>query len=139
IRAATKFFALPGIRLGYACAAENMVLDIESIQLPWSINSLADIAGQYIFANKEYIDKSKIYIEKERQYVLKELSKLSWLKVYPTQTNYQLIKLYKLEEEYVFKYFLTRGVVIRKCSSFIGLDKQYIRVAIKDRKSNMKL
>lgn len=139
IRAATKFFALPGIRLGYACAARDKVREINELQLPWSINSLADIAGQYIFQDKEYINKSKEYIEKERQYILGELSRFSWLKAYPTETNYQLIKLHKLDEEYVFNYFVSRGIVIRRCSSFIGLDKQYIRVAIKDRENNARL
>lgn len=139
IRAATKFFALPGIRLGYACAAEDKVEEIEDIQLPWSINALGDIAGQYIFRDKEYIERSKEYIENERQYISKELSKISWLKTYPTQTNFQLIKLNKLDEDYLFKYFLSRGIVIRKCSSFLGLDKQYIRIAIRSRKDNEKL
>lgn len=139
IRAATKFFALPGIRLGYACANKDKVEEIENIQLPWSVNALADIAGQYIFKDREYIDRSKEYIEGERQYLARELSKLSWLKAYPTQTNYQLIKLYKLDEDYLFKYFLSRGIVIRKCSSFTGLDKQYIRVAIRSMEDNSRL
>ncbi len=139
IRAATKFFALPGIRLGYACASKEKVKEINKIELPWSINSLADIAGQYIFLDKEYIKKSKEYIEEERNFMLKELSQIPWIKAYPTQTNYILIKLNKWNEEYIFNYFLSRGIVIRKCSSFVGLNEQYIRVAIKDRENNTRL
>lgn len=139
IRAATKFFALPGIRLGYACASIEKVKEIGKIELPWSINSLADIAGQHIFLDGEYIERSKEYIEGEREYMLGELSSISGIVVYPTSTNYILIKLNSWDEEYVFKHFLSRGIVIRKCSSFSGLNRQYIRVAIKDRKNNMRL
>jgi threonine-phosphate decarboxylase len=139
IRAATKFFSLPGIRLGYCCTSFEKVEEIQKIELPWSINSLADAAGQFIFKDKEYIEQSQIYIEKERRYLLEELSKINYLKVYNTHTNYILLKLLKWDEEYIFKQLLKSGIVIRKCKSFIGLHDGYIRVAIKDREKNIKL
>src|SRR5699024_5764002 len=96
-------------------------------------------AGQYIISDEEYIERANVYIENERQYISKELSKISWLHTHPTQTTFQLRKLNKLDENYLFKYFLSRGIVIRKCSSFLGVDKQYIRIAIRSRKDNEKL
>lgn len=139
IRAATKFFALPGIRLGYGCTSVDLAEKIANIELPWSINSLAESAGNYIFHNEEYIEKSKEYIKKERDYLFKELSNIEGIRVYPTETNYILIELLNWKEEYVFKFFLQRGIVIRKCSSFIGLDNNHIRVAVKSRENNIKL
>lgn len=139
IRAATKFFALPGIRLGYACASNTKVEEISKIELPWSINALADIAGQYIFGDIDYIKWSKDYIEEERQFLLNELEKIKNIKAYKTHTNYILIKLEKLDEDYMFNHFLQGGIVIRKCSSFKELNNNHIRVAIKDRENNVKL
>lgn len=139
IRAATKFFSLPGIRLGYACASKEKVDEIKKVELPWSINSLADIAGQFIFKDKEYIKKSKDYIEDERQFILNNLKKIRGIRPYKTQTNYMLIKSEKWDEDYLFRHFLSRGIIIRKCSSFLGLEKDHIRVAIKDRKNNERL
>lgn len=139
IRAATKFFALPGIRLGYGCASIEKVEEIKKIELPWSVNALGDIAGQFIFKDKAYIERSKEYIEEERNYLLSSLRKIKDIEVYHTHTNYILIKLKKWQEEEVFKHFLNRGIVIRKCSSFIGLAKNHIRVAIKDRENNERL
>jgi len=139
IRAATKFFALPGIRLGYGCTSMGMAERIKEIQLPWSINSLAEIAGTYIFHDKEYIEESKRYIERERKYLLGELSNIGGIKPYFTKANYILIRLLKWDEEYVFRFFLSRGIIIRKCSSFKGLDHNFIRIAIKDRNNNNRL
>lgn len=139
IRAATKFFALPGIRLGYGCTSEKMARKIEEIQLPWSINTLAEVAGNYIFHCKKYMEESKRYIEKERTYLLEELSKIKFIKTYATTTNYILIHLLTLEEEDVFQFFLHRGIIIRKCSSFRGLNNNFIRIAIKDRENNKRL
>lgn len=139
IRAATKFFALPGIRLGYGCCSVDKVKELEKVELPWSINSLADAAGQFIFKDKDYIEKSKDYIEEERNYLLEELSKIEGFKPYKTHTNYILIKLSAWNEEYIFNFLLKKGIVIRKCSSFTDLSNGYIRVAIKDRNNNMRL
>lgn len=139
IRAATKFFGLPGIRLGYGTASKEMVEAIREIELPWTINALADIAGQFIFENKDYIEESRDYINKERDYLLKELELMDWIRPYETHSNYILIKLLDYDEDYIFDYFVRRGIVIRKCSSFEILGKNHIRVAIKDRESNKKL
>jgi threonine-phosphate decarboxylase len=137
IRAATKFFALPGIRLGYACASNSKVEEISKIELPWSINALADIAGQYIFSDMDYIKESKGYIEEERSFLLNELANIKNIRAYKTHTNYILIKLEKWDEDYMFNHFLQGGIVIRKCSSFRELDNNHIRVAIKDREKNV--
>ncbi len=139
IRAATKFFALPGIRLGYGCASKSKVLGLSKIELPWSVNALADIAGQYIFKDNSYISKSKDYIENERNYLITELSDIQGITPYITHTNYILIKLHNWDEECVFKFFLENGIVIRKCSSFVELGNNHVRIAIKDRLSNLQL
>ena len=61
------------------------------------------------------------------------------LKVYPTDTNFILLKLLHFAEDEIFKRLIQRGLLIRKASSFEGLDDTYIRVAIKDQQSNKKL
>lgn len=139
IRAATKFFALPGLRLGYGCTSLNLAEKYNERKLPWSINAMADVAGRYIFNCKEYIEVSKNYIEKERKYLISNLSEIEGIKVFPTDTNYILIKLLRWDEEFIFKHMLKKGFLIRKCSSFEGLGKNYIRIAIKDRKNNKML
>ena len=139
IRAATKFFALPGIRLGYGCCSVSKARELREVELPWSINSLADAAGQFIFEDREYINKSKDYIEEQRNFLMEELLKIEGLEAYTTHTNYILIRLLSWNEEYIFNFLLKQGIVIRKCSSFTDLNGGYIRVAIKDRDSNLRL
>ncbi|MDX9917686.1 MAG: aminotransferase class I/II-fold pyridoxal phosphate-dependent enzyme, partial [Gudongella sp.] len=139
IRAATKFFSLPGIRLGYACTEKSNVEKLGKIELPWSINSLADLAGQFIFQDKTYVDKSRTYIEREREYIYKNLEKIDGLEPYKTDSNFMLIRLNSWTEEEVFKFLLEKGILIRKCSTFPGLKGNYVRIAIKDRMNNERL
>ena len=89
--------------------------------------------------DKKYIEVSKQYIEKERNFLLKNLAEIKGIKVYPTKTNFILIKPVNWNEEYVFNFFLKRGILIRKCSSFRELREDHIRVAIKSRENNINL
>lgn len=139
IRAATKFFSLPGIRLGYGCASIEKVNEIKKIELPWSVNTLADLAGRFIFKDKAFIKKSKDYIEIERKFLLKELKNIRGIRAFHTHSNYILIKLLDYREEEIFERFLKDGILVRKCSSFEGLDGGHIRIAIKNRSSNERL
>lgn len=139
LRAATKFFSLPGIRLGYGGTSERLARDVEEILLPWNINSLAERAGNFIFKDKTYIEKSRNYMEKERTFLMGELKRIGSLEVFPSQVNFILIRLKKFSQDRAFDFFLERGLVIRRCSNFRGLDKNYVRVAIKDRKNNLRL
>ncbi len=136
VRAATKFFALPGIRLGYAFAPKALAKRYEEITLPWSINAFAELSGRYIFNQDGYIERSKEYSSIQRKWMLKELKQINGLIVFDTSCNYVLIKLIDENEDNLFKYMLAKGIIIRKASSFDGLDETYIRLAIKDEKSN---
>ncbi len=139
IRAATKFFGLPGIRLGYGWAAPEIAREFEQQALPWSVNTLADIAGQTIFSDTDYIQSAKAYMRQERQFLYSELSAFPGMRVFPTDANFLLLKLLTTTEQDAFDWCLTRGIVIRKASTFEGLDDTFIRVAIKDHASNARL
>lgn len=139
IRAATKIFALPGIRLGYGVVSSNFIQKYIDVESPWSVNSYANAAGRCIFKDKNYIEKTKNYIQKERKYLLDNLSKIEWIMPFESQTNFILIKLLKYNEDIIFQKFIEKGILIRKTSSFDGLSNNYIRIAVKDHKCNEKL
>jgi threonine-phosphate decarboxylase len=139
IRAATKFFALPGIRLGYGWTDGGNAEKLKNIELPWSINAYAASATDFIFNDINYIKRSRELMAAERKFMIDELKKTPYLKAFESQAAFILIKLYKYDEDFLFDYFLKRGILIRKASNFKGLDKSFIRVAVKSRVLNEKL
>ncbi len=139
IRAATKFFGLPGLRLGYAVLNPDLAEKVRSQQLSWSVNTFADLAGRYIFKDRAYIEESRAYMEGERQYLLGELRTIDGLKVYNTQANYILLELLNRQEDYVFQELLRAGILVRKCSSYRVLSNNHIRIAIRTREENKRL
>jgi threonine-phosphate decarboxylase len=139
IRAATKFFGLPGLRLGYAYAVNDIAAGYAEAALPWRINVFADLAGQHIFGQTDYMSRTRAWIARERANMVTELQAIPGILTYPTDTNFILIKLCGGAEDDLFERLVRHGLLIRKASSFEGLDASYVRLAIKDRESNRKL
>lgn len=138
LKAVTKFFGMPGLRLGYVVTSNKQIINnIYEYKEPWTINSFAENLSNYLFKDKEYINGSKNYYINERKFMLEELRKISRLKVYDTDTNFVLIKLDDDEANSLkLELFEKYNILIRDASNFIGLDKSYIRVAIKSHNDN---
>lgn len=142
IKAATKFFGMPGIRLGYLISSNRKLLKKinESLQ-PWNVNTSAIIAGECIFNDEPYIEKTRKWLEKERPRLYKDLNKIDGLEVYPSATNYYLAysKIYALDAWRIRDLLLEEDVLIRTPEGFNNLTSHYFRIAIKSEKDNTKL
>lgn len=137
LRALTKFFALPGVRLGYGLTYDESILDeIKNIREPWSVNGVAEIAGKTMLLDTLYIHETENWIKKEKLWFYEELCKIDNIEVTPTETNFILVKLLNDNAKSFRKKMIENGVLVRDASNFIFLDESYIRLAIKDRKKN---
>ncbi|MDP0488469.1 MAG: histidinol-phosphate transaminase [Fusobacterium sp. JB021] len=140
LRALTKFFALPGIRLGYGLTYDSHIIKkIEEIREPWSVNAFADLAGKVILKDEKYISATKKWILEEKIWFYKELGKIEKLKVYKTHSNFILVKLKTMSSENFCKLMEKKAVLVRNASNFRFLDNKYVRLAIKDREKNEKV
>lgn len=138
LKAVTKFFGMPGLRLGYGVTSNKEIIEkICHYKEPWTINSFADNLSNYIFKNTDYIRESKDYYKDERSFMVDKLRKICSIEVHDTDTNFILIRLKeKKADEVRERLFVERNILIRDASNFIGLDKSYIRVAIKSHSEN---
>lgn len=142
LRSMTKLFAIPALRLGYALTNENLTKKLENNRDPWSVNYFAQLAGKIIFSQSKeienYIKKSKEKIAEERKYLYQKLQQLNNLKIYPPTTNYIFIDLSKTNYQAAeLRAKLAKSaLLIRNCDSYHGLEKNYIRIAVKSRKEN---
>lgn len=137
IKSITKFFALPGLRFGFAiCKNGEIIKGLWNMKEPWSVNSLADIAAREVYSDRRYIEKTKKWLEDERSFFTEELRKLKGLHVYKTEVNFVLVRLEGLTSAELKEKMLGKGILIRDASNFRGLDNSYIRLAVKDRLSN---
>ena len=142
-RAFTKFFAIPGLRLGYGMYFDKeLEKKISEKKEPWSVNNFAEMAGSTVLDDAEYIEKTLKWIAEEKKYMYEKLNEISGMKVYETEVNFITGKIdEKLFSEGVNvkilrEKMLEQGILIRDASNFKFLDERFFRLAIKDRASN---
>ncbi len=142
IRGVSKFFAAPGLRLGYGVTSNRRFLkELKRNQNPWSLNSLGAYAGELMLQDTDYINRTRELILSERDRCLEKLMEFSHVKVYPAYANFILIKLLKndLSSFDVFDHAIRQGMMIRDCSSFEGLPGEYVRFCIMNPDDNTRL
>lgn len=142
LRGTSKFFAAPGLRLGYAITGNrDLIKSMNTRKNPWTINSLAAIAGEIMFTDNEYMLSTKKLITEEREKLYAKLSGNKNLKVYFPKANFMLVRILhpKLTSHDLFEHAIKEKMMIRDCSSFPFLDNKYIRFCFMQPAMNKKL
>ncbi|MDD5945557.1 MAG: histidinol-phosphate transaminase [Clostridia bacterium] len=136
VKAFTKMFAIPGIRLGYGVCSDRELIDkIYSTRQPWNISCTAEAAGEAacLIADR-VIKETADYIEHERDFICGRLEALG-IKYYTASANFILFRAFEGLKELM----ADKGVLIRSCSNYRGLDGSYYRTAVKGHEDNIKM
>lgn len=137
LRSMTKFFAMPGLRLGYAMAAPRIIEKLARVGGPWSVNTLAQAAGVAALNDGEYRRRSIDYVDKERHKLAEQLSLFQQLTVHPSRANFLLVKISgKPSSPELQQLLLQQRILIRDCSDFKGLSDRFFRIAVRTAEEN---
>ncbi|MBS4858987.1 MAG: aminotransferase class I/II-fold pyridoxal phosphate-dependent enzyme [Eubacterium limosum] len=139
LRSLTKFFGVPGLRIGYGVGSAGLIRAMEAYKEPWTINTLALEAAMCIYDDKAYMKRTRDYIQTERQRVFDALSGLPGLQVYPSGADFHLYKVEGRSAQTLQKELLEQHINIRTCEDFAGLETQFFRAAIKRHEDNDQL
>ncbi len=132
IRSMTKFYAIPGLRLGYAVGAPHHISELKKHCIPWGINCIAAKAGIASLENTVYQSHSRETMQRLLFTFFTKLTGLPGIHVYPTNCNFFLVKLQPpLNGDILHRHLIRNSIAIRQCTNFIGLDSSYIRIAIR--------
>ena len=136
LRAFTKLYAMPGIRLGYAVWSDQETADRIAGHLPeWNISVQAQEAGLAALREESYGAETTLRIRKERER-LREALEAAGLVTVPGEANF--IFLYSDTE--LYEPLLQRGILIRRCCNYHGIPEQgYYRIAVRKREENDRL
>lgn len=132
IRTMSKVLGLAGMRIGYGLACEQIIEYMHRIKPVFSLTRLSFAAALNTFRDKDYIqDSIKKGIE-SRQYLYGELSKIDSLNVFPSKSNFMLIgvKDTGFTASELALELMKKGIIVRDCTSFKGLDEYWIRISI---------
>lgn len=142
LRGVSKFFAAPGLRFGYGITGNvHLLAELDKIKNPWSLNSIGAYAGELLLSDMNYMQKTHSLISSERKRICKKLRTFPFIQVYEPAANFILLKICKdnLTSHDVFIHAIQKGLMIRDCSTFIGLTGEFIRFCIMNPKENDRL
>jgi len=142
LRSMTKFFGLPGLRAGYLISSEKNIIKLREQQEPWTMNVLAQYASIESLKDRRYIRRTVLYVQAARRKLVIELKRIPYLTIFPSAANYLLLKLDKsapINVPQLYERLLQKGIIVRKCDSFEGLDDKFFRVAVRKYSENRRL
>jgi threonine-phosphate decarboxylase len=137
LRSMTKFFSLPGLRVGYAVACKDLIEILEKGRIPWNVNVLAQAAAIASLKDSDFIRKSRSRVRRERDFLRRGIEKLG-IRVFDSEANFLLLDLHdlKVKARDLRSQLIRENILIRDCSSFRGLDEYFARISCRKRSEN---
>jgi len=136
----TKFYAIPGLRVGCGVAHPDTIAFLSGYLPPWRVNGIAQAAVAAAFRLPEYASQTRSFVKAERDFLAAALKRIPGITVFPSEANYLLLRLDgALTASLLADRLGRRGIIVRNCSNFAFLNDRYVRVAVKDRESNHRL
>ncbi len=140
LRSFTKFYGIPGLRIGYAVGTEKRLQAIRNRLPPWSVNTLAQEAALACLQDHRYRKRTLLFFQKERPVFRRALERILGFRVYPSSANFFLVELSRpLTSHKVQAALMEHGFLVRDCSNYPGLDERMLRFAVRTSNENARL
>jgi len=138
VRSLTKFFGIPGLRLGFAVADADVVRELERAKEPWTVNVLALRAGEVVYDDADYAQRTRALIAEQRPRLHEALAATSGLAPVPSAANFILVRITRqsVSASELKRRMIREGFLIRDCTNVRGLDSRYVRVAVRNAEEN---
>ena len=137
----SKFYALPGLRLGLCFAAPEIIARLRRRLPAWNVGTLAQRVGARCLRDLDYQERTVREVAALREALTAELREIPGLRVFPGHANFLLCRLDRvgMTAQPLFERLLHEGLALRLCANFEGLDDSYFRIAVRTRDENARL
>jgi Histidinol-phosphate/aromatic aminotransferase and cobyric acid decarboxylase len=135
IHSLTKSHKIPGLRLGYVMSSRRMTDKLNSLKMPWSVNSMAIEAGKYLLEHGETNLPTAQWLVDAKTFE-QQLDEIEQLEVIPSHTPFFLVKLLKGKAADLKKFLLGKGILVRDATNFRGLEGEHIRLCTQTPEEN---
>ena len=137
----TKFYAVPGLRIGAAFTNETLITQLQQYIPSWSVNTLAQAYTKAALNDVDYIKRTKQELNEERAFMYNALDAIEGITVYPPSANFILFQVNQegITANYINEELKKYNMIVRNCDSYAGLTNHWVRIAIKDHDTNIKL
>jgi threonine-phosphate decarboxylase len=134
LRSLTKFYALPGLRIGALIGPREEVARLREWREPWQVNVLAEAAALAAIADHEHARRTLAFVRSERAWMEASLP----VRPEPSCANYLFVRL-PYRSAALCEHLLERKILVRDCTGTPGVAGQAVRVAVRTRAENERL
>lgn len=139
LRSLTKFYALPGLRIGALIAAPELIEDLRRHREPWQVNALAEQAALAALRDSGHSARTIEFVHGERQWLSEQLAAMPGAHPQPSCANYLLLAL-DYPPASLLAHLLEHKILVRDCSGWPGVAfPSAVRVAVRTRPENERL
>ena len=137
----TKFYAVPGLRIGAAFTNKTLITQLQQYIPSWSVNTLAQAYTKAALNDVDYIKRTKQELNEEIAFMYNALDAIEGITVYPPSANFILFQVNQegITANYINEELKKYNMIVRNCDSYVGLTNHWVRIAIKDHDTNIKL
>lgn len=135
LRSLSKFYALPGLRVGALVGSREWMRRLHRKRQPWQVGTLAEAAAVAAVRDTRHAQLTRVVVEQEREWLLGQISGWNGLRVLPGEANFLLAYTDRPAAE-VCQWFLERKILLRNCSRLPGVDGEAVRFAVRTRPEN---
>ncbi|SRR5579883_2642959 len=139
LRSLTKFYSLPGLRLGYAIAHPDRLARWQQWRDPWTVNALAAAAGAVVLRDVAFQQQTWSWLALAKAQLFRGLAALPGLRPFPGAANFLLVESARSVREMQTTLLKQHQILIRDCLSFPELGDRYFRVAVRTQAENQRL
>lgn len=141
LRSLTKFFALPGLRVGYLIGQARLVERLRARLEPWSVNTVAQEVALACLRDRQFVQRSRTFMVRERAWLFAQLAALQRVQPFPSQANFLLLRIIAgtLDVSRLAQALAKENLLIRTCEDFPGLGERFFRVTVRTRQENRRL
>jgi threonine-phosphate decarboxylase len=141
LRSMTKLYSTPGLRLGFAIAAEETITRMRNTIEPWSVSVAAEQVGRACLnAPADYLERTLRTVAAERAFLEHQLGAHPRLRVFPSSANFLMVAAAGERQTSAFgKYLMGRGIAIRDLARLPGCRAGLYRIAVRLRSDNERL
>ncbi len=139
LRSLTKFYSLPGLRLGYAITHPDRLQQWQKWRDPWPVNTLAAAAAIAVLQDKKFQEQTWLWLPPAREHLFKGLASVSGLQPLHSAANFLLVESQQSSLQLQQKLLQHHQIFIRDCLSFPELGDRYFRVAVRSSSDHQRL
>ena len=137
LRSLSKFYALPGLRVGALVSGPEWLDRLRKRREPWQVSALAEIAAIAAVEDSGYAEKTRELIDGERAWLVEQVLEWPGVELRNSQANYLFAELERSAED-VCRWFLDRRILLRNCTGLPGVSGEAVRFAVRTREENQR-